>query len=186
MKPYPFDSANAKEGKPVAVLQASELTLNGGAAAVEAAPLVALARDARLAVAAVLSKRDDGHHVAVGALGVESSRRRSAAPGPTSTRSHQRGSLDSTSSPDLFRQSLLGDACGGPPRLAARAPGLREHHLTRRSAIARRPSGLGLLTQAQPLADSCHEISHGASLCRFASHFRDGLRARRPRPRREA
>src|SRR3954447_17295847 len=53
------------------MLQASELALDCGAAAVEAAPIVGLARDARFTVAAVPAKRDDRHHVAVGALRVD-------------------------------------------------------------------------------------------------------------------
>jgi hypothetical protein len=50
------------------VLQPSELALDRGAAAVEAALLVALAQNARLADAAVLAERNDRHDGTLDAL----------------------------------------------------------------------------------------------------------------------
>lgn len=50
MEPDALDSANPEHRQSVVVLQAAKLALHGGAATVEPAPLVALARDARLAV----------------------------------------------------------------------------------------------------------------------------------------
>src|SRR5437764_8149945 len=71
VEPDALDPTNAEHRQGVVVLQASELALDGGAATVEAAPLFALARDARLTVAGVLAERDDRHHVAPGTLGVD-------------------------------------------------------------------------------------------------------------------
>jgi hypothetical protein len=45
-----LQSPNAQESEAVLVLQASELALDGGAAAVEPLPFVALARDAKVAL----------------------------------------------------------------------------------------------------------------------------------------
>lgn len=68
MEPDPLDSSDAEERKAVSVLQPSELALDRGAAAVEAALLVALAQNARLADAAVLAERNDRHDGALDAL----------------------------------------------------------------------------------------------------------------------
>jgi hypothetical protein len=46
VQPYPLDAAHTEEREAVGVLQASEFALDGGTAAVEAAPLIALARNA--------------------------------------------------------------------------------------------------------------------------------------------
>jgi len=53
------------------VLQAAELALDGRAAAVEAAPLVATARDAKVALILTPAERDDRSAVALGALSVD-------------------------------------------------------------------------------------------------------------------
>jgi hypothetical protein len=51
VKPDPLDPANAEERESVVVLQSSEFTLDGEAATVQVAPLVALARNAQVALA---------------------------------------------------------------------------------------------------------------------------------------
>jgi hypothetical protein len=53
------------------VLQASELALDGGAAAVEGAPFVGTARDAKVALFLALAERDHSGAVALGALGID-------------------------------------------------------------------------------------------------------------------
>jgi hypothetical protein len=50
MEPYTFDPPDAEEREAVGVLQASEFALDSGAAAVEAAPFVGAARDAKVAL----------------------------------------------------------------------------------------------------------------------------------------
>jgi hypothetical protein len=54
----------------VLMLQSSELALHGGAAPVEPAPFVALARDAQVALALSLAERYHRRHVTLGALSV--------------------------------------------------------------------------------------------------------------------
>src|SRR5438270_10052833 len=50
VKPDALNATDTEHGQAVVVLQAAEFPFDGGAAAVEAAPLVALARDAKLAL----------------------------------------------------------------------------------------------------------------------------------------
>jgi hypothetical protein len=74
MKSNSLDSPYAKHCQRVVVPQATKLPLDRRTAAVEDAPLVAPARDARLAATTVLPERDDRHHVGLGALGVDAAR----------------------------------------------------------------------------------------------------------------
>jgi hypothetical protein len=71
VEPDALDPADAEHRQRVVVLQPPELSLDGGAATVEALPFVALARQAALTEAAVAAERDDCGYVAVGALGVD-------------------------------------------------------------------------------------------------------------------
>jgi hypothetical protein len=71
VKPNTLNATHAKEREAVVMLQASEFTLDGGAAAVERPPLVATAWDVNVALAPVLAERDDRGTVALGALGVD-------------------------------------------------------------------------------------------------------------------
>jgi hypothetical protein len=71
VKPDALDAADAEEREAVIVLQTAELTLNSGAAAIEAAPLVATERDAELPLRLVLAERSDRGTAALVALGVD-------------------------------------------------------------------------------------------------------------------
>jgi hypothetical protein len=65
------EAAHSQHRQAVMVLQSAELAIDGGAAAVQAAPLVALTRDARAALVLAPAERDDRGPVALGALGVD-------------------------------------------------------------------------------------------------------------------
>jgi hypothetical protein len=69
MESHPLDAAHPQERKAVFVLEPSELSFDGGAAAVEPAPLVAAAGDERLALDLVPAERDDRGTLALCALG---------------------------------------------------------------------------------------------------------------------
>jgi hypothetical protein len=64
---HPFDATDAEERESVFVLEASEFALNSRAATVEAAPLVAVARDARVESSAAFTNRH-GELASVGSL----------------------------------------------------------------------------------------------------------------------
>jgi ketosteroid isomerase-like protein len=66
-----LDATDAKHRQGVVVLQATELSLDGGATTVEPLPFVALARQGGLAETAIPAKRDHCGHVPLGALGVD-------------------------------------------------------------------------------------------------------------------
>jgi hypothetical protein len=77
---------DAEHRQPVVGREAAELALNGGATAIEGAPHLGLARDARLAVTAVLPQRDDRYHVPLDFLARRAARQRSGSSNENPTR----------------------------------------------------------------------------------------------------
>jgi hypothetical protein len=75
VQPNPLNPPDAEEREAVIMLEPPELALDGGAAAVEAAPLVAAARDAEPPFGLSLAERDDRGAVALVALRVDTAAR---------------------------------------------------------------------------------------------------------------